>query len=131
MKDEDAAIMLRALILMDVKMDKFDELMPDALSEYLGSELWALRSVLFTSLGFPEDTYETTGYDDEDSFCDDGLHDFVDDLKYLVSAEEYIDAEDCRLLDYRGDPTLQVFIEKVNELKNLRDGILSRRGGEG
>lgn len=127
MKDEDAAVMLRALVLMDAKMDKFDELMPDALSEYLGSELWALRSVLFTSLGFPEDTHETIGYDDEDSFCDDRLHDFVGDLKYLVSVEEYIDADDCRLLDYRYDPTLQVFIEKINELKKIRDDILSER----
>ncbi len=127
MKDIDAAIMLRALILMDVKMDTFDELMPNALSEYLGSELWALRSVLFTSLGFPEDTYQTIGYDDDNSFCDDGLHDFVDDLKYLVNVEEYMDAEDCRLLDYRGDPTLQVFTEKIEELKKIRDDILSRR----
>ncbi len=127
MEKIEMAVMLRALLLMDAKMDKFDELMPDALTEYLGSELWTLRTVLFVAIGFPEDTHDTIGYDEEDSFCDDGLHDLVSDWKYLVNAEDYLSADDCAMLDKRGDPALMVFVEKIIELEQIRDDILKAR----
>ena len=126
----DMAIMLRALLLMDAKFDKFDELMPDSMSEYLGSELWALRTVLFHAIGFPEDTFETVGYDDEESFCDDRLHDILSDWKYLVNTEDYISADDCSRLDSRYDTTLDIFVEKIGELEIMRDEFMSKRNDE-
>ena len=113
----EKAMMLKALIMFDAKIEKFDEIFTDAMSEFLGGELWQIRSFFFQVLGFPADTYYNIGYDEDGAFCDDGLHDMLTDLLYMVD----IDKEE--MSDYRlgnpHDPGLLVFEEKVLELEKM------------
>lgn len=114
MEKEDKAKLLKAVVYMDVKMNKFDELFMDAMSEYMGSELWAFRAALFDAIGFPKDTYHTLGYDHPDSFCDDGLHNFLDEVVEIAQTMELnLDDND------RFEVVEDFWFDKLQELEEM------------